>query len=49
MPSTVVRIKPVGVFGPGMSKRAMVPPIKPMRMIRKSKGIVVIPCANLPD
>ena len=34
MPSTVVRMKPVGVFGPGDSQRAIRPATKPMTMIQ---------------
>ena len=34
MPSTVVRMKPVGVFGPGDSQRAIRPATKPTKMIQ---------------
>ncbi len=33
MPSTVVRMKPLGLLGPGESSRAMMPAIKPTMMI----------------
>src|ERR1043165_4546260 len=34
MPSTVVRMKPAGLFGPGESIRAMMPATKPTTMIQ---------------
>ena len=34
MPSTVVRMKPLGSFGPGESMRAISPATKPIRMIQ---------------
>src|SRR6476469_5942723 len=35
MPSTVVRMKPLGLFGPGESRRAIIPAIKPTMMIQR--------------
>src|ERR671910_699435 len=35
MPSKVVRINPVGLFGPGERSRAMIPATKPMIMIQR--------------
>src|SRR5215475_282827 len=34
IPSTVVRMKPLGLFGPGESMRAMMPAMKPTTMIQ---------------
>src|ERR1700761_4531038 len=34
MPSRVVRMKPLGLFGPGDRKRAMMPAMKPTMMIQ---------------
>jgi hypothetical protein len=34
MPSTVVRMKPVGLFGPADSRRAITPARNPMMMIQ---------------
>ncbi len=34
MPSIVVRMKPLGLFGPGDSMRAMMPAMKPTTMIQ---------------
>src|SRR5262245_29475153 len=35
MPSTVVRMKPVGLLGPGASRRAITPAMKPTMMIQR--------------
>ena len=34
MPSTVVRMKPLGLLGPGESSRAIMPAMKPTTMIQ---------------
>src|SRR5215470_18265250 len=34
IPSTVVRMKPLGLFGPGESSRAMIPATNPITMIQ---------------
>src|SRR6187551_1266502 len=41
MPSSVVRIKPAGLFGPGESMRAMMPAMKPTTMIHRMPLISV--------
>jgi hypothetical protein len=35
MPSTVVKMKPLGLFGPGAKMRAMMPAMKPITMIQR--------------
>src|ERR1700750_2276655 len=35
MPSTVVRMNPLGLFGPGDSNRAMIPATKPTTMTQR--------------
>src|SRR6202000_2777347 len=43
MPSTVVKMKPLGLFGPGESSRAMMPATKPTTMIQMMPPIIVLP------
>src|SRR3954464_1192969 len=43
MPSTVVRMNPLGLFGPGESMRAMIPAIKPTMMIQRMPLMSVVP------
>src|SRR5436309_572392 len=42
MPSTVVRMNPLGLFGPGDSNRAMIPATKPTMMIQRMPLMVVV-------
>src|SRR6266403_5360631 len=42
MPSTVVRMKPLGLFGPGDSNRAMIPATKPTMMTQRMPLISVV-------
>jgi hypothetical protein len=46
MPSTVVRMKPVGVFGPRDSQRAIMPATKPTTMIQMMP-LIASPSARL--
>src|SRR6478609_4802140 len=43
MPSTVVRMNPLGLFGPGESRRAMIPAIKPTMMTQMMPLMAVVP------
>jgi hypothetical protein len=42
MPITVVRMKPLGLLGPGESNRAMMPATKPTMMIQMMPLITVL-------
>src|SRR6185437_10997284 len=42
MPSTVVRMKPLGLFGPGERKRAMMPATKPTMMIQIKPPMLMV-------
>src|SRR5258708_21319612 len=42
IPSTVGRMNPVGLFGPGDSNRAMIPAMKPTMMIQRMPLMVVV-------
>src|SRR5258705_12667375 len=42
IPSTVVRMNPPGLFGPGESNRAIIPATKPTMMIQRMPLIAVI-------
>ena len=42
MPSTVVRMNPLGLFGPGESMRAMMPATKPTMMTQTMPLMVVV-------
>ena len=46
MPSTVVRMKPLGLFGPGESSRAMIPATKPTMMTQMMPLMTVTPFLN---
>src|SRR5436309_5581967 len=43
MPSTVVKIKPLGLFGPGDSNRASIPATKPTMMTQRMPLMVCRP------
>src|SRR3954453_4925599 len=43
IPSTVVKIKPLGLFGPGDSSRASIPATKPTMMIQRMPLMVCRP------
>src|SRR5260221_7523606 len=43
MPSTVVRMNPLGLFGPGESRRAIIPATKPTMMIQMMPLMAVVP------
>src|SRR4029077_5364808 len=43
MPSTVVRINPLGLFGPGESRRAIIPAMKPTTMTQMMPPMAVVP------
>src|SRR4030095_6134387 len=43
IPSTVVRMNPPGLFGPGESSRAIIPATKPTMMIQRMPLISVVP------
>src|SRR6478672_2766856 len=51
MPSTVVRMNPPGLFGPGERIRAMMPAIKPTTMIQMMPLMAVVPfqCSMMSD
>ena len=42
MPSTVVKMKPLGLLGPGESSRAMMPATKPTMMIQMMPLMTVV-------
>src|SRR5690349_13942007 len=51
MPRIVVRMKPLGLFGPGDRKRAMMPATKPTMMIQSKPPmlmeVVLSPCRKM--
>jgi hypothetical protein len=48
MPSTVVRMKPEGLFGPGETKRAMMPAIKPITMTHRKPMVTLFILTSSP-